>query len=611
MDFQSDDYNKLQKIGIKHFLELCLCVPKNYTDTTIIKELKNDSIGVFEVEILEHSFGRNMLKIGAFLPLFHKPIALIFFHPKPFHKKIFSISSKLFIYGKLQIQFSQLSILQPKVVQQINTISLHFKKPSIKDITLQNLCLKYITMENLQTLPIPKKYFPHIYNIFHPSKDFLHFFFQNKTFPKDSLQALKFIEIFHHISSLSKKRRYFPAKFLCNGEYKDFITSLPFTLTPSQSQAIKDISKDLKNKNAARRIIMGDVGCGKTIVILASVFMTYPYTTILMVPTTILAMQIYEEAKKFLPQYIQIECITSATKSSENTLLENQAHFIIGTQALLYQKIQSKDLALVITDEQHRFGTNQRHQLEKIAQGSLESKPHFLQFSATPIPRTLSMINSNLIDYSFIKDLPFKKDITTKIIHKKDFNSLLTHIQNEIKANHQCVIVYPLVEESEHIDYLSLEQGAPFWQKHFENVFVTFGGDKNKEEILENFRDHGDILLATTLIEVGISLPRLSTIVIIAPERMGLATLHQLRGRVSRNGLKGYCFLYTNNPKSPRLIEFSKHLSGFDIAELDLKYRNGGDLLQGDRQSGESFKFFNMQEDYFLLQEAQALIQKL
>ncbi len=496
-------------------------------------------------------------------------------------------------------------MIQPKVIKEINQISLHFKTSTLNHATIQKLCAKYITQKNLQACKIPQKYIPYLCEIFKPSLHFLQSFQKNHGFSKPTLQALKFLEIFLHLFELRKKKRYFPAKFCCNHDYRAFIQSLPFALTPSQQETIKIISKDLCKKQAAKRMIMGDVGCGKTMVILASVVMAYPHQSLLMVPTTILAMQIFQEAKKYLPSFIQITCITGSSKIKQPHLFEENVHFIIGTQALLHRQIDAKNLALVMTDEQHRFGTNQRHYLEKMAQEETNQKPHFLQFSATPIPRTLSMINANLIDFSTIKDLPFKKDIDTKIIEKKDFGRLFLHLKEEIKQKHQCVIVYPLVEESKHLDYLSLAQGAPFWEKHFENVFVTYGSDKNKEEILEQFRDHGDILLATTLIEVGISLPRLSTIVIIAPENMGLATLHQLRGRVSRNGLKGYCFLYTNTPKSQRLIEFSKHLSGFDIAEIDLKYRNGGDLLHGNKQSGASFRFFELSHDETLLLEAQ------
>ena len=289
------------------------------------------------------------------------------------------------------------------------------------------------------------------------------------------------------------------------------------------------------------------------------------------------------------------------------------AHFIIGTQALLYRNLDFEDCALVMSDEQHRFGTNQRYKLEKMfsaQSGANPSKPHSLQFSATPIPRTMAMINSQYINVSNITDLPFKKDITTSIIGKSEFKGLIAHLRSEFALSHQAIIVYPLVEESEHINYLSLSEGREFWQRHFEGVYVTSGKDKQKERVLEEFKYKGNLLLATTLIEVGISLPRLSTIVIVAPERLGLATLHQLRGRVSRNGLKGYCFLYTHTTNTERLEKFASTLDGFKIAELDLKYRNSGDLLSGTRQSGDEFVFFSY-EDSEILTEAKNAIENV
>jgi ATP-dependent DNA helicase RecG len=253
-----------------------------------------------------------------------------------------------------------------------------------------------------------------------------------------------------------------------------------------------------------------------------------------------------------------------------------------------------------MVDEQHRFGTKQRAMIGNLAKNG-DKRAHFLQFSATPIPRTLSMMHSSLVDFSYIKELPFKKDIETKIIRKSEFKGLLEHIEREIEKGHQTIIVYPLVEESETIEYQSIEEGRAFWEKRFQRVYVTFGKDKNKEEILEEFCEKGNLLVSTTVIEVGISLPRLTTIVIVAPERLGLASLHQLRGRVSRNGLKGYCFLYTNLNQSQRLEDFCKTTSGFEIAELDLKYREGGDMLKGLFQSGKSFIWFDMNDDEIIL----------
>ncbi|PHQ91992.1 MAG: hypothetical protein COB42_02415 [Sulfurimonas sp.] len=207
------------------------------------------------------------------------------------------------------------------------------------------------------------------------------------------------------------------------------------------------------------------------------------------------------------------------------------------------------------------------------------------------------MIEMASIDVSLITSTPFTKDITSKLIHKSDFQDLLLHIQSEIEKTNQILLVYPLVEQSEVIDYQSIEEARGYWENKFQNVYVTHGKDKEKEQVLVDFKEKGNILIATTVVEVGISLPRLSTVVIVGAERLGLSTLHQLRGRVSRTGLKGYCYLYTNQKSSSRLDEFIKTKSGFDIANLDLKYRKSGDLLRGTNQSGSQFKWLNLAED--------------
>jgi ATP-dependent DNA helicase RecG len=330
-------------------------------------------------------------------------------------------------------------------------------------------------------------------------------------------------------------------------------------------------------------------------VILASVVLMQPYRSILMAPTTILAAQLYEEAQKFFP-HLKIALVTNATKKSP---LE-EYDFIIGTHALLYRDLPSAGLVMV--DEQHRFGTQQRHSLSKLVENDFPS--HFLQFSATPIPRTQAMMDSAHIDVSLIQQTPFTKNIATKIIHKSDFSLLLEHIRHEIAHNHQVLLVYPLVEQSETIDYQSIDEARGYWEKHFDNVYVTHGKDKEKEEVLREFRDHGNILIATTVVEVGISLPRLTTVVIVGAERLGLSTLHQLRGRVSRTGLQGYCYLYTNTTgKNERLESFCSCVSGFEIAALDLRFRNSGDLLEGSVQSGKKLQWVDMGTDEEIVRE--------
>jgi ATP-dependent DNA helicase RecG len=316
---------------------------------------------------------------------------------------------------------------------------------------------------------------------------------------------------------------------------------------------------------------------------------------ILMAPTTILANQLFEEAQKFLPELKSV-LVTNKTKKQDLKGFD----FIIGTHALLYRDLPNA--ALVMVDEQHRFGTQQRNMLEKLV-SERSKKPHFLQFSATPIPRTQAMIETAHIDVSLITSTPFTKDITSQVIHKQDFPELLTHIKSEIQKNNQVLLVYPLVEQSEYIEYQSIDEARGYWEKNFEDVYVTHGKDKEKEQVLVDFREKGSLLIATTVVEVGISLPRLTTVVIVGAERLGLSTLHQLRGRVSRTGLKGYCYLYSNQSKSSRLDSFVKTTSGFDIANLDLKFRKSGDLLKGVNQSGTQFKWIDLVEDEVVVSE--------
>jgi len=261
----------------------------------------------------------------------------------------------------------------------------------------------------------------------------------------------------------------------------------------------------------------------------------------------------------------------------------------------------------VMVDEQHRFGTKQRASLEALV-SSGEKKPHFLQFSATPIPRTQAMMESELLDVSLITTTPFEREVLTQTIGKQDFPNLLTHIKEEISEEHQVLIIYPLVEESSEVPYQSLEESTAFWKKNFDDVYMTHGKDKKKEEVLLEFREKGNILLATTVVEVGISLPRLTLIVIVGAERLGLATLHQLRGRVGRNGLKSWCYLYSNNQNNFRLDQFTKTTNGFEIAKLDLKFRDSGDILDGTIQSGQKFKWLDMGEDDEIVSHAKSRI---
>lgn len=600
----------LKKLKCKSILDLVLKVPRSYQNLFEIPPFASlPTQGVLKVQIHSVEQKQKVLKFKAFVPSFHQEVDLVFFHPKPFHKILFKIGEDVYIYGILQKRSNLghliLEMIQPKKVKEIGLILPIFSKQLFKNSQISSLARSLITKENLSQTPLPKEIIQALLPIFHPTLSFFEEFQKHNAFPLQSIKALKFTEVFSYLEKMRSKKKDFPSKFQCYGDEQSFIASLPFTLTKGQKEAIETLKQDLSSSIASKRMIVGDVGCGKTIVILSAVVLAYPYKSILMAPTTILANQLYTEALKFLPSFIKVGLFTSEEKSQSFQNFD----FVIGTQALLHKNEILQDFALVMSDEQHRFGTSQRHNLEKLAT-SKGLKPHILQFSATPIPRTMAMLQADLIAHTFITDTPFKKDIDTFVISKEDFPSLLSHIKNEIAQDHQIAIVYPLIEESKNFSYVSLKEGENFWFKHFKNVYSTNGSDKNKDEVIANFRDKGSILLSTTMIEVGISLPKLSTIVIAGAERMGLATLHQLRGRVSRNGLKGYCFLFTHQSNTQRLQEFAKTQNGFEIAEIDLKYRKSGDLLEGKHQSGNEFIFFDPSSDEALLREAQKLQNK-
>lgn len=587
----------LAKLGIKSIEEAILFAPKSYTNTFLLQKLEHGISGALRVRIDSRLSSHKILRFSASMLDFDEVLEIDIFNAKPYHSMLFSTNKELFILGKLEVSNGIYKIYNPKIIKNINQIVMNFPTTKMQSKNLNEIFRELITKEALSSLGLDSTYIEALYSIFHPESDdeFLRGFQKNGGFFGIYLEALKFAEIFFYIKNLKHKKTSFEATARLNSPYHSFINSLPFPLTKGQSEALEFLAKKLDSSIATRCVVMGDVGCGKTIVILSCVIMAYPKKSVLLAPTTILASQLYEEAKRLLPSHIRTSL---AIKDS----IPSECDFLIGTHTLLFRELNEFDLFM--TDEQHRFGTNQRLRIEKMLE--IEGKkPHNIQFSATPIPRTMAMIESNLIDFCFIRDLPFKKDIDSRIITKSEFKELLEHIKSEIRDNKQVAIIYPLVEKSESISYQSIEEGLPFWQKHFsEGLFYTHGKDKDKEEVIESFKDRGKLLIATTLFEVGISLPRLSSIIIVGAERLGFASLHQLRGRVSRNGLKGYCFLYTNKADSARLRDFIDTTNGFEIAELDLKYRNSGDILRGIRQSGEPFKYFDMYEDRILVERA-------
>jgi ATP-dependent DNA helicase RecG len=392
-----------------------------------------------------------------------------------------------------------------------------------------------------------------------------------------------------------------------------FENHLPFELTDAQKRVIKEIRGDLGSNAQMNRLLQGDVGSGKTIVALMCMLLAMDngFQSCLMAPTEILATQHYNGLKELLGKMdVKIALLTGSTKKSERTLLHNQLengnlNILVGTHAVLEDKVQLKNLGLAIVDEQHRFGVAQRSKLwhKGSPQQSSDGEdggaipPHILVMTATPIPRTLAMSLYGDLDVSVIDELPPGRK-PVKTVHRYDANRLkvFRFIKDEIKKGRQIYIVYPLIQESEALDYKDLMDGYESIAREFPmpeyQISIVHGKMKpaDKDYEMERFvKGETQIMVATTVIEVGVNVPNASVMIIESAERFGLSQLHQLRGRVGRGAEQSFCILMTGHKLSEdaktRLQTMVQTNDGFEIAEVDLKLRGPGDLM-GTQQSG-------------------------
>jgi ATP-dependent DNA helicase RecG len=445
---------------------------------------------------------------------------------------------------------------------------------------------------------------------------------------------LKFEELFYIqlqliLKNLIHKSRIKGFNFESVGQYFNtfYKTHLPFELTNAQKRVLKEIRHDLGSNAQMNRLLQGDVGSGKTIVALMSMFMALDndFQACLMAPTEILSVQhhngLLEHCKKL---NIRIEMLTGSTKTSKrreiHENLENgKIQILIGTHALIEDKVKFKNLGLAIIDEQHRFGVAQRSKLWK----KNVTPPHILVMTATPIPRTLAMSVYGDLDISIIDELPAgRKPIKT--VHRYDNNRLkiFRFIKDEIAKGRQIYVVYPLIQESEKMDYKDLMDGYASIERDFPKpqyqISIVHGKMKpaDKDYEMQRFaKGETQIMVATTVIEVGVNVPNASVMVIESAERFGLSQLHQLRGRVGRGAEQSYCILMTShklsNDSKTRLETMVKTNDGFEIAEVDLKLRGPGDIM-GTQQSGVlNLKIANIIKDKDILQQARYYAKKV
>ena len=465
----------------------------------------------------------------------------------------------------------------------------------------------------------------------------LHFAIRNIHFPKDmaSLEKarlrLKFEELFYLQLSLLKQK--FVRSRDANGipmpkvgeAFNRCYEALPFPLTGAQKRVITEIRNDMKSGHQMNRLLQGDVGSGKTMVavLTALIAIGNGFQACIMAPTEVLAQQHFKNIQKFLgPTGVRSALLTGSSKVAERRevhagLEDGSIGIIVGTHALIEDNVVFRNLGLAIIDEQHRFGVEQRSRLWK--KTSCEVPPHVLVMTATPIPRTLAMTLYGDLDVSVIDELPpGRKPVQTIHATEGKRPAMYRFMKDQIARGRQIFVVYPLINETEKLDYQSLEAGAEDIMKNFPfpdyKTAVVHGKQQND---VKNFNmdafaaGRADILVATSVIEVGVDVPNASVMVIESAERFGLSQLHQLRGRVGRGSEKSYCVLMTGH----KLSKESRHRielmcateNGFELAEEDMKMRGPGDL-EGTQQSGLpiSLNIASLAKDGVLLNTARA-----
>ena len=462
--------------------------------------------------------------------------------------------------------------------------------------------------------------------------------YRNMHFPEDALklnaaqQRLKFEELFFLQLKLLRNKLLRVQKFKGNifesvGHYFNefYHHKLPFSLTNSQKKVLKEIRQDTQRGVQMNRLLQGDVGSGKTVVALMSMLIAIDngFQACIMAPTEILANQHYQTIHSLVGNgFIEVALLTGSTKKKDRNILhgklENgQLKILIGTHALIEDKVQFQNLGFVVIDEQHRFGVEQRAKLWR----KNAIPPHVLVMTATPIPRTLAMTLYGDLDISVIDELPAgRKPIETLHFYENNRLRMFGFMKQEIAKGRQIYVVYPLIQESEKLDLKNLQDGIEVMRREFPlpdfHISIVHGKMKAKEkdEEMQRFVEHKtQIMVATTVIEVGVNIPNASVMIIENAERFGLSQLHQLRGRVGRGAEQSYCILMTTHKLSYdgkiRLDTMVKTNNGFEISEIDLQLRGPGNI-EGTQQSGVlDLKVANLATDQQLLLAARKCVE--
>ena len=561
---------------------------------------------------------RNLNKISFRLNTGTKLINVTIFN-RPFIKQHLLLNKYISVIGKYNVKTNTFTAsdikLTPIIKDEIEPIyhtTQGLKQVNIHKI-INNLLEKNIYVPSL----IPEKYIKE-YSLLDKLTAIKEI--HNPTSTNNLKQAeicLKYEELFeytlkiNYLKYLKDKTTTSYIKTFDTSKLDNLISSLPFKLTDSQVNAVEDIKKDFNSPKHMNRLILGDVGSGKTIISFLALYMNYlsGYQGVLMAPTEILIKQHYENIKKILTD-LNIEILTgSTTKKDRDKIIENlkngKIDILLSTHSVLNDDVVFKNIGLVVTDEQHRFGVNQRKNLQNKGENV-----DVLYMSATPIPRTLALTIFKDMDITEIKTKPLnRKPKITKLYKTSEIKEVLYEMLDEIKKGHQIYVVSPLIENEEEntklasVNYLYEKINVALNGKV--PIGVLHGKLKNeeKEKIMNDFKSNKTkILISTTIIEIGVDVSNATMIVIFNAERFGLATLHQLRGRIGRNDIESKCILISDYD-TPRLKILEESEDGFYISEKDFELRGAGDLF-GVKQSGDMvFKIANLNKDFKILKK--------
>jgi len=625
--------NLLKKKKVNTIFDLLWKLPKSYTDRSIssnIKDLKIGEIQTVNIIPFKYNFPRvRNLPNRVFCKDETGDLDCVFFNSyEGYIKKILPIGKKVVVSGKVGFFKNKYQITNPKYVSENSTIikTKHNQYSLTEGITekLYNNIIKQIIrdlpkLDEWHNKDILKNFdniswYDSINKLHKPENigKYKSSFYERLAFDEIFSSYLVHSEIRKKVKKIKKNKKLFNLK-----NQNEFIDKLDFKLTDDQLKTLDEINKDLISNQKMFRLLQGDVGSGKTIIALISALnvINSGFQVAVMTPTEILARQHYLLAKKLFKSTFKIDLLSSKSEYKDkkrilNELNNKKIDLIFGTHSIFQKKVEFKNLGLIIIDEQHKFGVNQRKKLSDKGGNNCD----ILLMSATPIPRTLTMTIYGDMDLSIIREKPkLRKEVKTYTKLESKVDDVIKFIKKEIKTGNQIFWVCPLIEESKKIDHSSVIKKFKFLEEIFPNKVGLLHGKTdqiNKELILTNFLNKKyDILVSTTIIEVGIDFPNANIIVIENSNKFGLSQLHQLRGRVGRGDKQSTCILMfksslTENAKK-RLNILKKTNDGFKISEEDMKIRGYGDIL-GFKQSGlKTFKLADpiLNENLFILAE--------